>query len=193
MFLLRKKNGWHLYYAYIIDFDGSEAGLYRKMHIQMTPFLRKKFYFTPGDLGFKTIQQKRKNRNINLLGPVVSRGSTPDCTSKLKFYLPNSDRMASGRKRQFGENQHGAWMSVMKDAVANGCMLPPPIESDWNNTCLIREFSSGDLRLLQDHREKFTRHKPHTTKKNPCAEVDLDLGNVRQNWRSSGTDELTLW
>jgi hypothetical protein len=44
---------------------------------------------------------------------------------------------------------------------------------------------------LRDHKEKFW-HKPHDKKKS-FAEVDLDLQeNVRQNWRSSGTDELTL-
>jgi hypothetical protein len=31
--------------------------------------------------------------------------------------------MASRRKEQYGENQYGAWMNVMKDAVANGYML----------------------------------------------------------------------
>jgi predicted amidohydrolase len=41
--------------AYIIDTDGSEAGLYRKMHIPDDPHFYEKFYFTPGDLGFKTI------------------------------------------------------------------------------------------------------------------------------------------
>lgn len=39
--------------AYIIDTDGSEAGLYRKMHIPDDPHFYEKFYFTPGDLGFK--------------------------------------------------------------------------------------------------------------------------------------------
>jgi N-carbamoylputrescine amidase len=47
--------------AYIIDTDGSEAGLYRKMHIPDDPHFYEKFYFTPGDLGFKTIPTKREN------------------------------------------------------------------------------------------------------------------------------------
>ena len=45
--------------AYIIDTDGSEAGLYRKMHIPDDPLFYEKFYFTPGDLGFKTIPTKK--------------------------------------------------------------------------------------------------------------------------------------
>ena len=41
--------------AYIINNDGQLAGLYRKMHIPDDPSYFEKFYFTPGDLGFKTV------------------------------------------------------------------------------------------------------------------------------------------
>jgi N-carbamoylputrescine amidase len=49
--------------AYIIDTDGSEAGLYRKMHIRMILIFMKN-YFTPGDLGFKTIPTKGKLEHL---------------------------------------------------------------------------------------------------------------------------------
>ena len=39
--------------AAILDADGSLAGLYRKMHIPDDPCFYEKFYFAPGDLGFK--------------------------------------------------------------------------------------------------------------------------------------------
>ena len=45
--------------AYIIDTDGTEAGLYRKMHIPDDPHFYEKFYFTPGDLGFQAIETKK--------------------------------------------------------------------------------------------------------------------------------------
>ena len=44
--------------AAIIDADGSLLGVYRKMHIPDDPLYYEKFYFTPGDLGFKTWQTK---------------------------------------------------------------------------------------------------------------------------------------
>src|SRR5271156_3170186 len=44
--------------AAIIDADGSLLGIYRKMHIPDDPLFYEKFYFTPGDLGFKTWQTK---------------------------------------------------------------------------------------------------------------------------------------
>src|SRR5262249_49196159 len=40
--------------AVVLDADGSTAGMYRKMHIPDDPLYYEKYYFTPGDLGFKT-------------------------------------------------------------------------------------------------------------------------------------------
>ena len=61
--------------AVVFDKDGSIAGKYRKMHIPDDPGFYEKYYFTPGDLGFKPIETSiGKLRRINLLGSVVSRG-----------------------------------------------------------------------------------------------------------------------
>ena len=47
--------------AVIINADGNVAGLYRKMHIPDDPAFYEKFYFTPGDLGFKSFETKYGN------------------------------------------------------------------------------------------------------------------------------------
>src|SRR3954463_12592137 len=44
--------------AVVLDADGSQAGLYRKMHIPDDPLYYEKFYFTPGDLGFPSFQTR---------------------------------------------------------------------------------------------------------------------------------------
>src|SRR5207247_4115328 len=44
--------------AVVFDTDGSQAGLYRKMHIPDDPLYYEKFYFTPGDLGFRSFATK---------------------------------------------------------------------------------------------------------------------------------------
>ena len=54
----RRASGLYHNTAAIIDADGSLLGLYRKMHIPDDPLYYEKFYFTPGDLGFKTWQTK---------------------------------------------------------------------------------------------------------------------------------------
>src|SRR5690606_34353884 len=44
--------------AVVLDADGSMAGIYRKMHIPDDPLYYEKFYFTPGDLGFRVIETR---------------------------------------------------------------------------------------------------------------------------------------
>ncbi len=62
----------------VIDADGSYLGKYRKMHIPDDPAYYEKFYFTPGDLGYKVFKTKFANdRRADLLGSMVSR-SSPD-------------------------------------------------------------------------------------------------------------------
>src|SRR4051812_20270861 len=57
---LFEKRAQGLYHntAAIIDADGSLRGIYRKMHIPDDPLYYEKFYFTPGDLGFKNFETK---------------------------------------------------------------------------------------------------------------------------------------
>ena len=57
-FFERRASGLYHNSAYIIDTDGSQAGLYRKMHIPDDPSYYEKFYFTPGDIGFKAFDTK---------------------------------------------------------------------------------------------------------------------------------------
>ncbi|HEY1076028.1 MAG TPA: carbon-nitrogen hydrolase, partial [Fontimonas sp.] len=52
----RRAAGLYHNTAVVLDSDGSLAGVYRKMHIPDDPGYYEKFYFTPGDLGFRTIQ-----------------------------------------------------------------------------------------------------------------------------------------
>jgi N-carbamoylputrescine amidase len=68
----KRASGLYHNTAAIIDADGSLMGVYRKMHIPDDPLYYEKFYFTPGDLGFKAWNQARNNRRAHLLGPVVS-------------------------------------------------------------------------------------------------------------------------
>ena len=57
----------------VIDADGTYLGKYRKMHIPDDPAYYEKFYFTPGDLGYKIFKTKyRKHGRFDLLGPMVS-------------------------------------------------------------------------------------------------------------------------
>ncbi|MCB0433051.1 MAG: carbon-nitrogen hydrolase, partial [Mangrovimonas sp.] len=112
--------------AYIIDTDGSEAGLYRKMHIPDDPHFYEKFYFTPGDLGFKNNPTKKGNIGVLICWdqwyPEGAR-LTALKGSEVLFY-PTAIGWHPKEKEQYGANQYGAWMNVMKGhAVANGCFV----------------------------------------------------------------------
>lgn len=109
--------------AYILDTDGTEAGLYRKMHIPDDPYYYEKFYFTPGDLGFKTIPTK-----VGKLGTLIcwdqwypeAARLTALSGAEVLFY-PTAIGWHPAEKQAYGEKQYGAWMNVMKGhAVANG-------------------------------------------------------------------------
>ena len=70
----RRAAGLYHNTAAILDADGEVAGLYRKMHIPDDPPFYEKFYFTPGDLGFRAFDTRSgTHRHAHLLGPVVSR------------------------------------------------------------------------------------------------------------------------
>jgi N-carbamoylputrescine amidase len=108
--------------AYIIDSDGSEAGLYRKMHIPDDPGFYEKYYFTPGDLGFKTISTAAGNIGVLICWdqwfPEAAR-LTALQGAEVLFY-PTAIGWHPAEKDRFGEKQFNAWMNVMKGhAVAN--------------------------------------------------------------------------
>ena len=63
----------------MLDADGTLMGRYRKMHIPDDPLYYEKFYFTPGDLGFKSWNTQRGKLGVlRMLGPVVPRGRAAD-------------------------------------------------------------------------------------------------------------------
>ncbi len=87
--------------AAIFDSDGALRGIYRKMHIPDDPLYYEKFYFTPGDLGYKAFDTEcRENRHAGLLGPVVSGRRAADCAARREHsLLSDGDRLASGMRR----------------------------------------------------------------------------------------------
>ncbi|MCW2120135.1 carbon-nitrogen hydrolase [Flavobacterium sp. 7A] len=173
--------------AYIIDTDGSEAGLYRKMHIPDDPHFYEKFYFTPGDLGFKTIPtQKGKIGTLicwDQWYPEAAR-LTALKGAEVLFY-PTAIGWHPQEKEQYGENQHNAWMSVMKGhAVANGVYVAAAnrigLEQYIEGTAGIQFWGSS---FIAGPQGEILAQASHDKEEILIAEVDLDLQeNVRQNW-----------
>ncbi len=79
----------------VLDADGTYLGKYRKMHIPDDPSYYEKFYFTPGDLGYKIFKTKFATIGVlDLLGSVVSgRGSDHFSDGRGDFILSNCYRL----------------------------------------------------------------------------------------------------
>ena len=112
--------------AAIIDADGSLLGIYRKMHIPDDPLFYEKFYFTPGDLGFRAWQTKYAKLGVLICWdqwyPEGAR-LTALQGADILFY-PTAIGWHPGEKEEYGTNQHGAWETIQRShAIANGCYV----------------------------------------------------------------------
>jgi len=112
--------------AAIIDADGSLLGLYRKMHIPDDPLYYEKFYFTPGDLGFRAWQTRYGKIGVLICWdqwyPEAAR-LTALQGAQILFY-PTAIGWHPQEKAEHGADQHSAWETIQRShAVANGCYV----------------------------------------------------------------------
>jgi N-carbamoylputrescine amidase len=109
--------------AVVIDADGSLAGVYRKMHIPDDPGYYEKYYFTPGDLGFKAVDTRAGRIGVLVCWdqwfPEAAR-LTALAGAEVIFY-PTAIGWHPAEKQAEGEAQRDAWRTVQRGhAIANG-------------------------------------------------------------------------
>lgn len=107
----------------VLDADGSYLGKYRKNHIPDDPAYYEKFYFTPGDLGYKVF--KTKYANIGTLicwdqwYPEAAR-ITALMGAEIIFY-PTAIGWATSQTSEVNNEQYTAWQTIQRShAIANG-------------------------------------------------------------------------
>ena len=115
--------------AAIIDADGAFLGKYRKMHIPDDPLFYEKFYFTPGDLGFRAWQTRHAKIGVCVCWdqwyPESAR-LTALAGAQILFF-PTAIGWHPGEKAQHGARQHDAWETIQRShAIANGCYVAVP-------------------------------------------------------------------
>jgi N-carbamoylputrescine amidase len=115
--------------AAIIDADGSLLGVYRKMHIPDDPLYYEKFYFTPGDLGFRAWSTRYAKIGVLICWdqwyPEAAR-LTALQGAEILFY-PTAIGWHPAEKQQHGATQHSAWETIQRShAVANGVYVAVP-------------------------------------------------------------------
>ncbi len=171
--------------AAILDADGSLMGLYRKMHIPDDPLYFEKFYFTPGDLGFRNFETRYSRIGVLVCWdqwyPEGARITSLQGANVL-FY-PTAIGWHPSEKEQYGAAQLDAWRTIQRaHAIANGVFVAAvnrtgyegPPESGlefWGNSFVADPFG----RLLVEG--SITEEEVLVVECDP-----KQMDEVRRNW-----------
>ena len=110
--------------AVVLDADGSLAGIYRKMHIPDDPLYFEKYYFTPGDLGFRCFDTRYAR-----IAPLVCWDQWYPEAARLAAlagrrccFIPPPSAGIRRKRRSYGVAQHDAWRTIQEGSdVASAC------------------------------------------------------------------------
>jgi N-carbamoylputrescine amidase len=183
----RRAAGLYHNSAAIIDADGQVRGLYRKMHIPDDPAFYEKFYFTPGDLGFRVFDTQ-----AGRIGTLICWDQWYPEAARLTalqgavvLFYPTAIGWHPHEKEAFGAAQRDAWRTVQRShAIANGVYVAsvnrvgrekPVADSPglefWGSSFLADPFGVVVAEASTDKEEIVV------------GEVDLArLEDVRRNW-----------
>ena len=119
----KRTNGIYHNTTAVLDADGTYLGKYRKMHIPDDPAYYEKFYFTPGDLGYKVFKTKYAAIGILICWdqwyPEAAR-ITALMGAEVLFY-PTAIGWATSQDEATNSEQYNAWQTIQRShAVANG-------------------------------------------------------------------------
>lgn len=112
--------------SFVIDADGSLLGVYRKMHIPDDPLYYEKFYFTPGDLGFRVFKSR-----YGAIAPLICWDQWYPEAARLatlagaQFLIyPTAIGWHPAEKVEWGQQQREAWRTMQRShAIANGVFV----------------------------------------------------------------------
>ena len=119
----RRAAGLYHNTAVVFDSDGRQVGLYRKMHIPHDPLFYEKYYFTPGDLGFRSFATSRGRVGTLVCWdqwyPEAARLTALSGAEMLLY--PTAIGWHPREKAEYGVAQHDAWeLAQRAHALANG-------------------------------------------------------------------------
>ncbi|HEY7098031.1 MAG TPA: carbon-nitrogen hydrolase [Terriglobales bacterium] len=178
--------------AVVFESDGSIRGIYRKMHIPDDPLYYEKFYFTPGDLGFKAFDTSQgKVGTLVCWDQWYPEGArlTSLQGAQVLFY-PTAIGWHPAEKAEFGVDQHDAWRTIQRaHAIANGVYV---------GVVNRVGFEHGDIRgnraqgaglefwggsFLSDPFGRVIAEASHDREEILIGEIDVKaMEDVRRNW-----------
>jgi N-carbamoylputrescine amidase len=181
----RRAAGLYHNTAIIIDADGALLGLYRKMHIPEDPLYFEKYYFTPGDLGFRCFDT-RFGRIAALVCwdqwyPEAARLAALGGAQAL-FY-PTAIGWHPAEKARHGAAQHDAWRTIQRaHAIANGIYVAAVNRVGFEGApeCGL-EFWGGSF--VADPFGRVLAEATHSEEETLIVECDArEIEEQRRNW-----------
>jgi N-carbamoylputrescine amidase len=177
----RRAPGLYHNTAVLYDADGSLAGIYRKMHIPDDPLYYEKFYFTPGDLGFRSFDTR-----FGRLGACVcwdqwypEAARLTALTGAQIIFYPTAIGWLPDEKQEYGASQHSAWETMMRShAIANGVFV-----AAVNRTGIEGKLEFWGASFVCDPNGNVLARAPHDAGETLIVECDLDrVDVVRTHW-----------
>ncbi len=171
----------------VIDADGKMLGIYRKMHIPDDPAYFEKYYFTPGDLGFKTFKTKYgKIGTLICWDQWYPEGArlTALKGAEVLFY-PTAIGWHPKEKERFGKAQKDSWVTIQRShAIANGVYV-----ASANRVGLEKIIPGSDgiqfwgSSFICDPQGVVLTQASESKEEILLAEIDLKhLETIRRNW-----------
>ena len=188
----RRAAGLYHNTAAILQQDGTLAGLYRKMHIPDDPLYYEKFYFTPGDLGFKAFDTA-----VGKIGTLVCWDQWYPEGARITalqganvIFYPTAIGWHPAEKEEFGTAQYEAWQTIQRaHAIANGVFVGA-VNRVGHEKGDVRgnriegpglEFWGGSF--IADPFGRIIAKASHDKEEILIGEVDVRaLEDVRRNW-----------
>jgi N-carbamoylputrescine amidase len=178
--------------AIMIDADGTLRGIYRKMHIPDDPLYYEKYYFTPGDLGFKAFDTQ-----LGKIGALVCWDQWYPEGARLTalqgaqvLFYPTAIGWHPDEKSQFGAAQYDAWQTIQRaHAIANGVYVAVVNRVGHEHGDIRGNKASGKGlefwggSFLADPFGRIVAKASHDKEEILVGEVDLAvLEDTRRNW-----------
>jgi N-carbamoylputrescine amidase len=183
----RRAPGLYHNSAVVLDADGASLGTYRKMHVPDDPAFYEKYYFTPGDLGFRAFDTR-----FGRVGTLICWDQWYPEGARLTalrgasvLFYPTAIGWHPHEKAKHGAAQRDAWRTVQRGhAIANGCYVAavnrighepgPPGQAGlefWGSSFLCDPFGAVVAEAATDREEILV------------GEIDLGrIEEVRRNW-----------
>lgn len=165
----------------VIDADGTLAGIYRKMHIPDDPGYYEKFYFTPGDLGYKVFKTRYANIGVLICWdqwyPEAAR-ITALMGAEILFF-PTAIGWALHQNETVNTEQFNAWQTIQKaHAVANGVFVV-----SVNRTGIEHDMKFWGGSFVSNPLGTVVYQAPHDDEVVHVEELDLlKVNNYRIHW-----------